>query len=332
MAQLQQAAAAKRRQGEDVAAHLKRLRDQHAVLPAAQAPAEGGSAEAWEALAAAAEAQRAELARLAKERRAFKDVQVCVRLASTERATARVMQEGSAARKIRHEPRPEHTATGCTARRTAGGRAPEDGGHRLQVRGRHQVARSTHKQAVCDRRRRARRSTRRAPPACATWRGSRSRRRRWRASSPTWSRRRARLRERCAAPGTAGQGPESEGRRRADAAVPAAPVHHRHPPAGARHAHGRVRRRRRTLREPVRAAPARHGLHPGPGVAGCRAAQRQRPRHALPADGPRGPGRGAGRVSVAGRPDAALGRPTHAGELCGETAHACVAGRSRPPG
>ncbi len=32
---------------------------------------------------------------------------VCVRLASTERATARVMQEGSAGRKIRHQPRPD---------------------------------------------------------------------------------------------------------------------------------------------------------------------------------------------------------------------------------
>ncbi len=44
---------------------------------------------------------------------------VCVRLASTERATARVMQQGSAGRKIRHKPRPVRHPTASRERRNS---------------------------------------------------------------------------------------------------------------------------------------------------------------------------------------------------------------------
>ncbi len=44
---------------------------------------------------------------------------VCVRLASTERATARIRQEGSAGRKIRHQPRPLRHPTASRERRNS---------------------------------------------------------------------------------------------------------------------------------------------------------------------------------------------------------------------
>ncbi len=49
---------------------------------------------------------------------------VCVHVASTERATARVMQEGSAARQIRHEPRPLRHPTASRERRNSKAATP----------------------------------------------------------------------------------------------------------------------------------------------------------------------------------------------------------------
>ncbi len=63
--------------------------------------------------------------------------EMCVRLASTERATARIMQEGSAGRKIRHQPRPlRHPTASCERRNSIAAAHPRPEQKRARWRSR----------------------------------------------------------------------------------------------------------------------------------------------------------------------------------------------------